>query len=263
MAEIFFDFLETRSQDTDSLLCVGLDPHPEQLSEDSADSARDFCLQIIEECAEHAVAFKPNSAFFEAYGPAGFQVLQVIIAAVPKGIPVLLDAKRGDIASTAQAYARAAFGALGAHAVTASPYLGRDSLAPLIEDPTRGAFLLCKTSNAGSADLQDLNVGGEPLYLRVANLATQWNTKGNLGLVVGATYPDVLAAVRDAAPDMWFLSPGIGAQGADLNAALKAGLRADGLGLLVSASRGISTDRHPGTKAKELKEAINEARAAS
>jgi len=262
MAATFFEFLEARSREVNSLLCVGLDPHPDDLPEDSAAGARDFCLRLIEQCAHHAAAFKPNSAFYEAYGPQGFQVLQEVIAAVPEGIPVVLDAKRGDIAYTNEAYARAAFGALGTHAMTASPYLGQDALAPLLADPARGVLLLCKTSNPGSGDLQDVTVKGEPLYLRVARLAAQWNRLGNLGLVVGATYPDVLAQVRAAAPELWIMSPGAGAQGGDLGAAVAAGLRADGLGLLIPVSRGISRAENPGARAQELKEGINAARAA-
>lgn len=261
MAATFFEILEERCRTIDSLLCVGLDPHPEDLAVDSADAARDFCLNLIAATAGHAAAFKPNSAFFEAYGPAGFQALQDVISAVPVGIPVILDAKRGDIATTAQAYAQAAYNALGAHAITASPYLGQDSLAPLLEDPSRGVFLLCKTSNPGSGDLQDVTAGGQPLYLRVAQLANQWNEQGNLGLVVGATYPEVLAELRAAVPELWILAPGVGAQGGDLAVAVSAGLRADGLGLLVPVSRGISRAADPAMAAREFKEAINAARA--
>lgn len=260
MTQAFFESLEARCKEADSLLCVGLDPHPEDLVADGAEAARDFCLRLIDVTAEHAAAFKPNSAFFEAYGAEGIQALQDVIAAVPEGIPVLLDAKRGDIASTAAAYARAAFGALGAQAITASPYLGEDSLAPLLEDPARGVFLLSKTSNPGSGDIQDVGAGAQPLYLRVAQLAQQWNNQGNLGLVVGATYPDVLAEVRAIAPELWILAPGAGAQGGDLAAAVQAGLRADGLGLLVPLSRGISRAEDPKVAAREAKDAINAAR---
>ena len=261
MAQPFFARLEARARAIDSLLCVGLDPHPQDLPEPGAVAARQFCLDLIEATAPYAAAYKPNSAFFEALGAPGFQVLADVIAAVPDGIPVILDAKRGDIASTNEAYARAAFQVLSADCLTASPYLGQDALAPFLADPAKGVLLLCKTSNPGSSDLQDVDSGGQPLYLRVAQLAQQWNQQGTLGLVVGATYPDVLAAVRAAAPELWILAPGAGAQGGDLPAALAAGLRSDGLGLLVPVSRGISRSADPGQTARDLRDAINQARA--
>lgn len=256
----FFAQLEARCRAVDSLLCVGLDPHGEDLSEPSAAAAREFCLRLIEASAPYAAAFKPNSAFFEVFGAAGMQALQDVIAAVPEGIPVLLDAKRGDIGSTAAAYARAAFGELKAGALTVSPYLGQDAVAPFLEDPAKGIFLLCKTSNPGAGDLQDLGAGGQPVYLHVARLAQEWDQHGNVGLVVGATYPAELAAVRAAAPGLWILAPGIGAQGGDLQAAVHAGLREDGLGLLAPASRAVSRAADPAAAAAELREALNTAR---
>ncbi len=256
----FFTRLEARAWERGTLLCVGLDPHPEDLPAPTAEAARDFALRLIEATAPYALAFKPNAAFYEIYGPAGWQALaEVIAAARATGAPVILDAKRGDIASTARAYARAAFEGLGADALTVNPYLGYDAVAPFVADPARGVFLLCKTSNPGSADLQDVPVaeGGAavPLYLRVARLAQQWNERGNLGLVVGATHPQALRRVREAAPELWFLAPGVGAQGGDLEAALAAGLRADGLGMLVAVSRGISRAANPATAAQQLAEA--------
>jgi uridine monophosphate synthetase len=191
-----------------------------------------------------------------------------VIAAVPPGIPVILDAKRGDIASTAQAYRQAALETLRASAITLSPYLGRDSLAPFLEDPERGVFLLCKTSNPGSADLQDVLVSqagfpttsAKTLYQHVAALAQAWNTHGNLGLVVGATHPQALAAVRQLAPDLWILAPGVGAQGGDLQAAVQAGLRADGMGLLLPVSRSVARAQDPTQAADALRVEINRAR---
>ncbi len=266
----FFAFLEKRAQRVDSLLCMGLDPHPQDLIEATPEGARVFCLKLIEETAAWAAAFKPNVAFFEAFGPGGVQALKDVIAAVPEDIPVILDAKRGDIASTAEAYARAAFQVLGAGALTVNPYLGYDAIAPFLADPARGVFLLCKTSNPGSRDLQDLRVFGESqsesdlrggtLYERVARLAQGWNTKDNLGLVVGATDPEALLRVRALVPDFWILAPGVGAQGGDLGAALRAGLRQDGLGLLVPLSRGVSRADHPGEVARNLCEQINRER---
>ena len=146
----FFSQLEKRARLVDSLLCIGLDPQPEDLPEPTAAAAQDYCIRLIESCAGVAAAFKPNAAFFEAFGPPGAEALLAVIAAVPEGIPVILDAKRGDIASTATAYARAAFQAYRANAVTVNPYLGRDAVEPFLEDPEPGVFLLCKSSNPGA-----------------------------------------------------------------------------------------------------------------
>jgi len=257
----FFDRLTQRIQNVDSLLCVGLDPHIELLSEPTVEAAKEFCMRIIEATVPLASAYKPNAAFFEVFGAQGWQALKDVIAAVPDGIPVILDAKRGDIASTARAYAKAVFDMLGADAVTLHPYLGRDAVEPFLQDPERGAFLICKTSNPGSDDLQSLTLcSGDPLYVHLARLAVQWSMHANLGLVVGATDPDALAAVRCAAPDLWLLAPGVGAQGADLGRALSAGLRGDGLGVLVPVSRGIARADDPGGEARVLRDRINRAR---
>ena len=146
----FFTRLDQRARETGSLLCIGLDPHPGDLATPTAAGARDFCLRLIEATQEVALAYKPNAAFFEAFGAEGWQALQDVIAAIPEGIPVILDAKRGDIASTAEAYARSAFETLGAQAITLNPYLGYDSIEPFIKAPEHGVFLLCKTSNQGA-----------------------------------------------------------------------------------------------------------------
>ncbi len=258
----FFSLLEERARQVDSLLCVGLDPHPADLPAQTLEGVRQFCHRMIEATVEFAAAYKPNAAFFEAFGPAGVALLQEVIASIPQGIPVILDAKRGDIASTAQAYARAAFQALGAGALTVNPYLGRDAVEPFLEDPQKGVFLLCKTSNPGSSDLQDLRTGsmGNLLYEEVALLAGQWNTRQNLGLVVGATHPQELARVRRLAPDLWILAPGVGPQGGDLQAALYAGLRLDGLGLLLPVSRLISRADDPRLAALQVRDQINACR---
>ncbi len=257
----FFDRLTQRVQDVNSLLCVGLDPHIELLSEPTAEAAMEFCVRLIEATAPLASTYKPNAAFFEVFGAQGWQALKDVIAAVPEGIPVILDAKRGDIASTASAYAQAVFDELGADAVTLHPYLGRDAVEPFLQNPERGVFLLCKTSNPGSEDLQSLKLSsGESLYAHLAKLAAKWSIHANLGLVVGATDPEALAAVRRAAPDLWLLAPGVGAQGADLERALSAGLRGDGLGLLVPVSRGIARADDPGVEARDLRDRINHAR---
>ncbi len=266
----FFERLYQRINQVNSILCVGLDPHPDDLPIATAKAAKEFCFHLIEETSHVAAAYKPNIAFFEAFGAAGIDVLQQIIAYIPKGIPVILDAKRGDIASSSEAYARAAFETLGAHAITINPYLGRDSIEPFLADPERGVFLLCKTSNPGAVDVQDLlldephpNSGGKGeyyLYEKVARLAQEWNTRDNLGLVVGATHPEALQRVRQIAPDIWILVPGVGVQGGDLHAALQAGLRADGMGLLIPVSRGISRATDEGQAAEDICQRINEER---
>jgi uridine monophosphate synthetase len=259
----FFEKLNQRAKTINSLLCVGLDPHPEELPEQTAEAAEAFCMRIIKATHEYALAFKPNAAFFEALGSEGWAALHRVIQAVPEGIPVILDAKRGDISSTGQAYARSAFEYLGADAITLSPYLGYDSLTPFMANLEKGIFLLCKTSNPGSVDLQDLALGGHyrlmTVYEKVAGLATEWGTNCCLGLVVGATFPEALCRVRQHAPDQWILAPGLGAQGADLVAVLQAGLREDGLGLLINVSRGISQADDPGRAARDLVESFRAA----
>ena len=167
---------------------------------------------------------------------------------------MIFDAKRGDMGSTAQAYAHAAFQTLEADAVTVNPYLGHDAVAPFLADTAHGAFVLCHTSNPGATDFQSLDVGGRPLYLEVARQAATWNNNDNLGLVVGATYPDALAAVRRTAPQLPFLVPGIGAQGGDLDAALSAGLDARGRGLVINSSRDILFAADPYAAAARLRD---------
>ena len=271
--ETFFSFLEKRVDDCSSLLCVGLDPHISELVGASGypptpASALDFCLTLVKQTAPYAAAFKPNAAFFEVFGAEGWTALRQIIEAIKDEsnrmgsmIPVILDAKRGDIASTAEAYAKSTFEVLGAHCITLSPYLGKDSIDPFLDYPEKGVFLLCKTSNSGSGDLQDLAVTMDDgpqttvhLYEHVAKLAQRWNTKNNIGLVVGATHLDALKNVRAVAPDLWFLAPGVGAQGGELELALKAGLRKDGKGMLIPISRGISRAEHPGRAAAEVRD---------
>jgi uridine monophosphate synthetase len=257
----FFVRLEERARESNSLLCVGLDPHPEFLSENTAQAAFSFCSRIIEAVAEYACAFKPNSAFFEALGPGGTDALARVIQAIPDGIPVILDAKRGDIASTARAYATAVFDVLQADAVTASPYLGWDSLEPMLADPQHGVFLLCKTSNPSADEIQAQRLeGGDLLYIHLARRAASWNRPDHLGLVVGATDPLALAAVREVAPDLWILAPGVGAQGGDLESTIKIGLRSDGYGLLIPVSRGIARAADQRNEALQLRDAINQVR---
>ena len=250
------------------------------LLEPTAASALDFCLRIVKETSRYAAAFKPNAAFFEVFGPEGWTALKQLIEAIQEEtdrsgtmIPIILDAKRGDIASTAEAYAKSAFEELGVDCITLNPYLGKDSIEPFLGYKEKGVFLLCKTSNPGASDLQDLHISrydspspsgrgvrgeGEEQYLyeHVAQLAQEWNTGNNIGLVVGATQPEALTRVRAAAPDLWFLSPGVGAQGGDLETALKAGLRKDGKGMLINVSRSIAKAEKPGLAAAVLRDEI-------
>jgi orotidine-5'-phosphate decarboxylase len=228
----------------ESLLCVGLDPEVEKLPEalrglPPEEAILAFNREIIAATAEHVVAYKPNLAFYEALGPPGLEALRQTLRAIPPGIVVVGDAKRGDIANTMRLYARALLDVYGFDAVTASPYLGRDALVPLLERPDRGVFVLCRNSNPGAAEIANLNVDGQPLYLRVAERVQAWNEQGNVGLVVGATVPQELAAVRRTVPDLPILLPGVGAQGGELEAAVAAGLDGRGRGLLVVAARQV------------------------
>lgn len=267
--ESFFTFLEKRVDDSSSLLCVGLDPHVSDLPNHTAASALTFCLNLVKQTSRYAAAFKPNAAFFEIFGAEGWKALKQLIEAIGEEsdrmgsrIPIILDAKRGDISSTAEAYAQSAFETLGVDCITLNPYLGKDSVEPFIQNQEKGIFVLCKTSNVGSMDLQNLLVmpmGSDmpmPLYVYVAKLAHDWNAKNNVGIVVGATHPQIMEMIRAAVPDLWFLAPGVGAQGGELELTLKSGLREDGKGLLLPISRAISRADHPGKAAAEIRDEI-------
>ncbi|MBA4742748.1 MAG: orotidine-5'-phosphate decarboxylase [Azoarcus sp.] len=240
----FMNALAERWQRADSLLCVGLDPDPARLPahlRERPDAILAFCREIVDATADAVCCFKPQIAYFAA-ARAEDQLEELIrhIHERHPCIPVILDAKRGDIGSTAAQYAREAFRRYAADAVTVNPYMGRDSIEPYLEYADRGVILLCRTSNAGGSDLQFLDVGGEKLYERVARLAAnEWNASGNLGLVVGATFPDEIARVRQITGDMPLLVPGIGAQGGDIAAVLAAGRSRDGTGLIINSSRAI------------------------
>ncbi|MFN9480581.1 MAG: orotidine-5'-phosphate decarboxylase [Betaproteobacteria bacterium] len=240
----FLDRLRARWTDADTLLCVGLDPDPSRFPahlRDRDDAILAFCAAIADATAEFACAFKPQIAYFAAQRAE--DQLEELIAHLKRAhpqVPVILDAKRGDIGATAEQYAREVFERYGADAVTLSPLMGFDSLAPYLAYPDRGAFLLCRTSNAGGSDLQMLDVGGEKLFERVARLAAgAWNSNGQLGLVVGATYPAELARVRALVGDLPLLVPGIGAQGGDIDATGQAGQTASGGGMAINSSRAI------------------------
>jgi orotidine-5'-phosphate decarboxylase len=207
----------------------------------SPDPLFTFGRAIVEATADLVCAYKPNLAFWLAEGPAGYQELQALIAEIPSHLPVILDAKFNDVGHTAAAYARAAFDTLGADAVTANPYLGQDTLRPFLDRAERGVFLLARTSNPSAPELQDRRVGNSPLYQEVAHLAARWDTElaGTCGLVAGATYPEELARLREIAPALPFLIPGVGAQGGNLEAAVVHGPAAGGAGPVVNSSRGI------------------------
>ncbi len=245
----FIATLKTRWIAANSLVCVGLDPEPAKFPakfRGDPDAVFAFCRDIVDATAEYACSFKPQIAHFAALGAE--DALRRLIAhvhATHPGIPVILDSKRGDIGSTAQHYATEAFDRFGADAVTVNPYLGRDSVQPFLDRAERGVVVLCRTSNPGAGDLQDLPVRADngvarPLYQHVAEkVANQWNTRGNCALVVGATWPEQLREVRAIVGDVPLLVPGVGAQGGDVAAVVMNAKAADGTGLLVSSSRAI------------------------
>lgn len=240
----FIDALKRRWFDADTLLCVGLDPEPSRFPADFAndpDATFDFCRAMVDATAEFACAFKPQIAHFAAIGAedALKRLIDHIHTEHP-GIPVILDSKRGDIGSTAQHYATEAFDRHGADAVTVNPYLGQDSVQPFLDRADKGVIVLCRTSNQGSGEFQDLFVDGRPLYQHVAKtVAERWNANGNCLLVIGATWPVELAQVRSLVGEMPFLVPGVGAQGGDVEAVVRNGATRDGAGLVISSSRAI------------------------
>jgi orotidine-5'-phosphate decarboxylase len=237
---LFIDRLDATSQRNHSLLCIGLDPWPASMP--ISDIAA-FNRGIIEATSDLVCAYKPNYAFYEAEGIDGLRALEATIAAVPDGIPVVLDAKRGDLDNTARAYAKAAFGTWGADAVTVNPYMGQDTLEPFLAYEDRGVLVLTRTSNPGAKDFEELELEHDgvmmPLYEHVTARAVEWNDRRNIGLVVGSTAPEELARIRGIAPEMPILIPGVGAQGGDLEASVRGGVNAKGMGILVSASRSV------------------------
>jgi orotidine-5'-phosphate decarboxylase len=252
--------LGSRSERLGTVLCLGVDPHVDALPDGfprNVDGIERFARLVVEAAGSYAVAVKFNVAFFEAHGSGGVAALERLRAAVPADLPVIADAKRGDIGSTAMFHAAAIFDSLGADAVTANPYLGADGLEPLLARSDRFVYVLCRTSNPGAHEFQALVVAGdthgedvsEPLYLRVARRARAWSeTYATVGLVVGATAPDELRRVRAAAPELPFLVPGVGAQGGDPGDVLGSGVAAAGSagrlrggGLLVNVSRAIAS----------------------
>ena len=258
MPGTYLERLASRSERVGSVLCLGLDPDPATLPPGfapTADGIEAFASLLLEAAIDVAAAVKPNLAFFEAFGSGGLAALERLRARIPADVPVIIDAKRGDIGSTAERQAVALFDILGADAVTASPYLGEEAIRPLLERPDRFTYVLCRTSNPGAAELQALEVAAdpstgapaEPLWARVARRAAAWGPGGTVGLVVGATAPEELVVARGIAPGLGFLVPGVGAQGGDIDRVLVAGPAIappaggrPGGGLVVNVSRGIA-----------------------
>jgi len=239
----FTERLEQAATAAKSLVCVGLDPAPARMP---VSSVAEFNRAIVDATAGLVCAYKPNLAFYEALGLPGLEDLQKTIAHIrdtAPGVIIIGDAKRGDIGPSAQAYAKAMFQVWGFDAITINAWGGQDTVTPFIEDESKGVFVWCRGSNPGSADFQDAQIatddGPMPLYRSMALSCREWDTKGNLGLVVGATVPEQLGEVRAACPDMPLLIPGVGAQGGDLEAAVRQGADSRGRAALINSSRGI------------------------
>lgn len=240
----FVEKLSAAWDANDSLLCVGFDPDIARFPapwKNQSSHIVDFCKAIADATADVVCSFKPQIAYFSALRAEDqLEELCAYLRDTYPAIPIIMDAKRGDIGATAEQYAREAFERYGADAVTVSPYMGFDSVVPYLEYKDKGVIVLCRTSNAGGSDLQFLDVNGQPLYQHVARLvADKWNTNGQCGLVVGATFPDELAQVRKIVGDMPLLVPGVGAQGGDVVATVKAGRTANGTGMMINSSRAV------------------------
>jgi orotidine-5'-phosphate decarboxylase len=270
----YLDRLAERTASVGSCLCLGIDPDPSALPEDFSADVRGieaFANVLLDVAGPHAAAVKANLSFFEAFGSAGMAALERLRVRIPPDLPFIADAKRGDIGSTAGRQSVALFDALGADAITANPYLGREALDPFLERSDRFVYVLCRTSNAGAAETQNLATDtGDPLYLRIARIATGWaTTSSTIGLVVGATAPSELAQVREAAPGLPFLVPGVGAQGGDVGAALADGPTRSKAGeasrrggsLLVNVSRGIASAAVSKPTGRSVEDAVAEAAA--
>ncbi len=261
------DKYEVRVDEVDSLLCVGLDSNINRLPAEfnSVEFPQlDFNRHIIDQTAGYASAFKFNMAFYETTGAAGWQQLKNSLDYLRGHHPGALsicDAKRGDIGNSSAAYARAIFDELGFDAVTLNPYLGRDALQPFLDYKDKACIILCRSSNAGSGELQNLHVSGRPLWQAVAEtIVDAWNANGNCMLVAGATFPEEMAAIRAIAGDMTLLAPGVGAQGGDIGPVLRAGLNSRGKGLIISASRSVIFAKDPAAAAKATRDEINRSR---
>lgn len=256
-----------RARDIDSLLCVGLDSAIDRLPERARSSSTpqyDFNRWIIEQTHEYAAAYKPNIAFYEARGSAGLRDLELTMQFLADNLPdvfTICDAKRADIGSTNDAYVHAIFDSMGFDAVTLHPYLSREALTPFLDREDKVSIILCRTSNPGAPEIQDLPVNGEPLWQHIARkVSAEWNTNHNCMLVFGATYAEDLRTARRIVGDMTLLVPGIGTQGGDVQAVVDAGINADGAGLIINASRSIIFAEHPQQAAKDFCDQINTAR---
>ena len=221
-----------------SLVCIGLDPDP-SLIPAGAGSVLDFNRRMIASTHDLVCCYKMNLAFYEALGDDGWRILRATLREIPDSALTIGDGKRGDIGNTAERYAFALFSDLGFDAITVNPYMGFDAIEPFLKDTSCGVFVLALTSNPGSRDFQRLKIGSSPLYKKVISAAKKWNSGGNVGLVVGATHPKELREVRKLAPEMPFLIPGIGAQGGDLNAAVRFGCDSEGLSALINVGRSV------------------------
>jgi orotidine 5'-phosphate decarboxylase subfamily 2 len=252
----YFDRLRALAKERQTLLCVGLDPDPDRIEGGAAGALRHI-REVVRQTEEHACCFKPNSAFWEQYGPDGWSALLELRAEF-MNTPFLLDAKRSDMGNTMKAYARAVFETMGMDAATVNPYLGADSLEEFTRYGERGVYVLCRTSNPGAEDLQHLDAGGKPIYMHVAELAERVNERGNVGLVVGATAPAQVAEVRRVTK-LPFLLPGVGAQGGDVEAAVHGAWNGDPASCLVAASRSVIYAKSPGREAAALRAQINAA----
>ncbi len=250
----YFERLRALAKERDTMLCVGLDPDPERIEGGAAGALR-HCREVVRQTEEHVCCYKPNSAFWEQYGPDGWKVLLELRAEAPQ-TPFLFDCKRGDMGNTMRAYALTVFQTLGMDAATVNPYLGADSLEEFTRYEDRGVYVVCRSSNPGATDLQHLDAGGRPVYAHVAELAERLNTHRNVGLVVGATAPSEIAEVRRA-NQLPFLIPGIGAQGGDLEGSVRAAWNGDPASCLVSASRSVLFAEKPSREAAMLKDQIN------
>ena len=268
----FLEKLADASRARDSIVCVGLDPEPERIPASLGDDARAtiaFLKNIVRATSDHVCAYKPNLAFYERYGADAFAILLAVMDAIPDDLPVILDAKRGDVPNTAEAYAAALFDSFHADATTVSPYVGLDAVAPFAREG-RYALVLARTSNPGARDLQNLVVDGRPLYERVVGASVAAFPADRCGFVVGATYPEEAKRLRALAPDRLFLMPGVGTQGGDMATAIRAGLDAKGGGVLPSASRSVifassgdDYERAAGVAARSRRARANAARAAA
>jgi len=267
----FLTKLAAASRARDSIVCVGLDPEPGSIPEalgTGPQAALRFLRRVIRATSDYVCAYKPNLAFYERYGSAAFDILALTLQSIPDDIAVVLDAKRGDVPNTAEAYAEALFGSFHADAATVAPYVGLDSIAPFCRDG-RFALVLARTSNPGARDFQDAQVDGRPLYEHVVERCVEAFPADACGFVVGATYPHEARRLRALAPDRFFLMPGVGSQGGDAQSSVTAALDARGGGILLSSSRSVlyaskghDFDQAAARAARELRDAANAARAA-